>query len=176
MVKRFTTVTTSQAKGTLARKFIPLADSLRDLLTKFGLRSYRVSFVRVSWSSGRRGIGTPTVIEEKVILPTPKISSLDAVSELLQPIGLSEVGSIQLSGISGTYTEEQLLGQSPEGDDIPPDQEFFYEIEFFPNAGEAKKRRFTPKSVPSYLAGKLQWIIALEKANDDRARNGDPEG
>ncbi len=176
MPKRFTTVTTNQAKNTLARRFIPLADSLRDLLTKFGLRSYRVSFLRIAWSGGKRGRGTPTIIEETTILPTPKISSLDAVSELLQPIGLSEVGSIQLSGISGTYTEEQLLGLSPEGDDIPPDQEFFYEVEFFPNDGASKKRRFFPKGVPNYAAGRIQWTIALEKANDDRARNGDPEG
>ena len=57
-----------------------------------------------------------------------------------------------------------------EGDAIPPNQEFFYEIEFFPNEGTAQKRRFYPKGAPTYFPGKLQWRIRLEKANEDRER------
>jgi hypothetical protein len=172
---RFTQVTATQMKRTLARRFIGLADSLRDLLTRFGLRAYKVSIVRVDWSGGKRGRGTAVVVDEKVILPTPKIVSLDALAEVLQPVGLEELGSLQLEQISGTFTEEDLRGYSVEGDAIPPHQEFFYEVEFFPNEGAAQKRRFYPKGVPTYFPGKVQWRIRLEKANQDRSRNGDPE-
>jgi hypothetical protein len=175
MAKRFTEVTSAQAKKTLARRFVGLADSLRDLLTKFGLRSYRVSLVRIQWSGGKRGRGVPTVVEETPILPTPKIGSLEAISEMASSIGLNEVGSLELSQVSGTFTEEQLSGRSPEGDPIPPSQEFFYEVEFFPNDGLPTKRRFFPSSAPVYFPGRLQWCVQLTKANKDRMREGDPE-
>lgn len=175
MAKRFTEVTSSQAKKTLARRFVPLADSLRDLLTKFGLRSYKVTIVRVEWSGGKRGRGTACVISELVLLPTPKISSFDALTELVQPVGLEELGSVELSQISGSFTEEQLRGTSNEGDPIPPNQEFYYEVEFHPHDGPPQKRRFYPRSAPTYSPGGLQWRIRLEKANEDRARNGDVE-
>ena len=57
MAKRFTEATSAQAKKSLARSFIPLADSLRDMLTKFGLRAYKVTIVRIEWSGGKRGRG-----------------------------------------------------------------------------------------------------------------------
>lgn len=173
---KFTTVTTQQAKQTLARDFIGLADDLRDMLTQFGLRTYKVSTVRVQWSGGKRGRGTPVVISEEVILPTPKMSALDGLQELVQSVGLDEIGSLELSQISGRYSEEQLRGFTDAGQGIPQDQEFFYEIEFFPHEGPSKKRRFFTKAAPTYFPGKLQWSIRLEKANDDRARNGDPQG
>lgn len=173
MAPKFTTVTAKQAAKTLARRFIPLADSLRNMLTTFGLRSYKVSMVRVRWSGGARGVGTPTVESEEVILPTPKVGSLDALSELAQPIGLDEQGSIELSQISGRYTEDQLVGLEPGGREIDPNLEFYYEIEFFPTT-EGSKRRFYPRSVPTYMPGRLQWSLRLEKATADRERNGDP--
>jgi len=175
MAKRFTEVTSSQAKKTLARRFIPLADSLRDMLTKFGLRAYKVTIVRVEWSGGKRGRGASSVLSEKVILPTPKMSSLDALNEMVQPIGLEELGSVELSQISGTFSEEDLRGTSAEGDAIPQSQEFYYEVEFYPHDGPPQRRRFFPRSAPVYYPGRLQWSIRLEKANEDRQRNGDAE-
>lgn len=174
---KFTEVTTKQAKSTLARDFIGLADDLRDMLTQFGLRTYVVRTVRVQWSGGKRGRGTPIVIAEDSILPTPKIATFDGMQELVQSIGISEVGSVELTQISGRYTEEQIRGFSEAGEPLPQDQEFFYEIEFFPNDnGPSKKRRFNVKNAPTYYPGKLQWQVRLEKSNDDRARGGDPQG
>lgn len=173
----FTTVSTRQAKGTLARDFIGLADDLRDMLTQFGLRTYKVSMVRVRWSGGRRGRGAASQVEVTPILPTPKISSLDALQELAQSVGVDELGAIDLSQVSGTYTEDQLRGFR-DGDGIPADEEFFYEVEFFPaDGGPTKKRRFFPRGAPTYAPGRLQWSVRLEKANEDRNQlNGDPEG
>lgn len=173
----FTEINDQQAKGTLTRDFIGLADDLRDLLSAFGLRTYKVSMVRVRWSGGRRGRGAPSTVSEEAILPTPKLSSLDALQELAQSVGVDELGAIDLSQISGTYTEDQLRGFR-DGDGIPGDEEFFYEIEFFPTSeGGSKKRRFFPRGAPTYFPGRLQWSVRLEKANEDRNRlNGDPEG
>lgn len=178
MAKPFTLVTSAQAKGTLARRFIPLADSLRDLLTKFGLRSYSVSICTIEWTGGSRGAGTPVTRSELEILPTPKIDTFDTLTEFAQPIGLLESGTIELSQVSGRFTEEQLRGFDPAtGNDIPPNIEFFYEVIFFPTDGApGVRRRFYPRSAPTYYPGKLQWKIRLEKSNADRARNGDPDG
>lgn len=172
----FIEVTSSQAAATLVRRFIPLADSLRNLLTRFGLRSYRVALVYVQWSGGRRGVGVPSVVKEVALLPTPKISPLTGLSELVQPVGLDELGSIELSQVSGRFTEEELRGFSVDGEEVPRDTEFFYEVEFFPQQGQSQKRRFFPRTPPAYMPGRLQWVVRLEKANEDRSRYvGDPQ-
>lgn len=173
---KFTEVSGPQIKKTLARRLVPLADSLRNMLTTFGLRTYKVSVMRVKWSGGRRGIGFPSVTKQTVILPTPRISDLNALTEIVQPIGLDEIGNILLEGISGRYTEEELRGLDFYGEEIPPDDEVYYEIEF-PRIdnGPSLKRRFFTRSAPHFSPGKLAWNLRLEKSTEDRDRNGDPE-
>ncbi len=175
MTKPFTKVSAQQITNSLARKFIPLADSLRDLLTSFGVRQHIVRIVRIHWSGATRGVGTPQVAMEMVLEPTPKISDLSTLTEIIQPIGMDEVGAIVLSNVSGRYTEEQLRGFDPDGTEIPPMDEVFYEIEF-PRVDNLPtvKRRFELRSAPYYKPGSLQWMLRLEKSNDDRERNGDP--
>jgi hypothetical protein len=176
MAKRFTEISSAQMKKTLAHRFIPLADSLRDMLSAFGLRSYKVAIIRVEWTGGKRGRGTPVILSEKTILPTPKLESVESLAEVLQPVGLEEQGSLELSQVSGTFSEEDLRGYSQDGEGIPANHEFFYEITFIsPSAGEPQRRRFFPASAPVYSPGKLQWSMRLQKANEDRARNGDSE-
>lgn len=173
---KFTTVTSSQVKKTLARRFIPLGDSLRNLLTKFGLRTYRVTLVKVQWSGGERGVGLPTVLSEEILLPTPKISDINGLTEVVQAVGLDELGQLTVSQISGRYTEEQLLGRAADGDDISEDTEFFWEVEFpHPDGTPGTKRRFFPRGAPQYEPGRLQWTVRLEKSNENRARSGDPQ-
>lgn len=177
MARRFTEVTARQASQTLARRFVPLADSLRDMLTKFGLRTYRVSMVRIAWSGSRRGYGVASVVSEEVMLPTPKITPIDSLAQIIQPVGGQELGQLELSGISGRYTEEKLLGTSEDGTPIPSNEEFFYEIEFFPHTeGPSIKRRFIPRAPAGYNPGRLQWTLKLERSFDQRERNGDVEG
>lgn len=176
MAKPFTKVTGQQIQNSLARKFVPLADSLRDLFTKFGLRPYIVRMVRVAWNGIERGVGLPQVESAVVIEPTPKITDFTALQEIVQPIGLDEIGGILLSEVSGRYTEEELKGLKPGETEIPPHIEFFYEIEF-PRIDNAPvvKRRFFIRSAPAYESGRLQWSLRLEKSTEDRALNGDPE-
>jgi len=173
---KFTDPTSIQLNQTLARQFIPLADQLRDMLTQFGLRPYKVRIVRVQWSGGERGIGTSTVVSELVLLPTPLISDLTTLTEIVQPVGLDEIGMVQLSEVSGRFTEDELMGRDSDGSPIPADQEFFYEAEFpRPDGKPGVRRRFFPRSAPQYDAGGLQWIVRLEKTHEDRGRGGDPE-
>lgn len=172
---KFTPVTSQQVKKTLARRFIPLGDSLRNLLTKFGLRTYRMSLVTVQWSGGTRGTGTANVVSEVLLLPTPKIVDLTSLTEIVQPIGLDEVGSIEVSQISGQMTEDQLMGRDDEGNEIAPDLEFFWELEFpQPSGKPGEKRRFFPRGAPFYEPGRLQWRVRLEKGHHDRDRGGSP--
>lgn len=176
MATKFTDPTSLQLNKTLARRFIPLADKLRDLMTKFGLRPYKVRVMRVKWSGGSRGVGQPSVVSELHILPTPLISDLTSLQEIVQPVGLDEVGSILLSEVSGTLTEDDLMGRGTDGESVGVDDEVFYEIEFpRPDGKASTRRRFYMTSPPHYFAGKLQWQIRLEKAHEDRDRSGDPE-
>jgi hypothetical protein len=173
---KFTDPTSLQLNKTLARRFIPLADKLRDLMTKFGLRPYKVRIMRVKWSSGQRGVGVPSIVQEIHILPTPLISDLTSLQEIVHPVGLDEMGSIQLSEVSGTFTEDDLMGRGSDGESIPSDDEVFFEIEFpRPDGKASTRRRFYMTSPPHYHAGRLQWIIRLERAHEDRDRSGDPE-
>lgn len=176
MATKFTDPTSLQLNKTLARRFIPLADKLRDMMTKFGLRPYKVRIMRVKWSGGVRGQGTPTIVQETHILPTPLISDLTSLQEIVQPVGLDEIGSIQLSEVSGTFTEDVLMGRGTDGAPIGEDDEVFYEIEFpRPDGLPSTRRRFFVTSAPHYSAGRLQWIVRLDKAHEDRDRDGDPE-
>lgn len=173
---KFFDPTSAQLAKTLAQRFIPLADQLRDLLTKFGLRPYKVKIIRVKWSGGERGLGTFTVLSETAILPTPRVQDMQSLTEIVQAVGLDEVGMIRVDEISGRFTEDELMGRDTDGNSIPLDEEVFYEIEFPRLDGKpSNRRRFYPRSPPQYFAGRLQWSLNLEKANEDRLRNGDPE-
>lgn len=173
---KFFDPTSVQLNKTLARRFIPLVDQLRDLLSKFGLRPYKVRIVRAKWSGGERGVGTLSEISELVLLPTPRIHDLISLTEIVQPVGLDEIGAVMLDEISGRFTEDELMGRDSDGSQIPLDEEMFYEVEFpRPDGKAGPRRRFFPRSAPHYAAGKLQWMVHLEKVHEDRARVGDPE-
>jgi hypothetical protein len=173
----FTVVTGLQLAKTLQRTLLPVADKLRDLLSVFGMRPYTVKIVRVQWSGGSRGLGMPNLIpgSEFLLLPTPKMTDLAGVQEIVQPVGLDEVGSILVTQISGQLTEEQLRGIDDDGTPIPNDQEIFWEVEFLRSDGlSGQKRRFQLRAAPQFFAGKFQWQVTLEKAHEDRARDGQP--
>lgn len=171
---KFTKLSGTDLSRTLASCLVSVADSMRDIYTQLGLRTYSIRIIRTGWTGGRRGVGIEFIKEQIDILPTPKISSLDEVIEILQPVGLDEVGAISISEISGRFTEDDLLGRIPNGIPLDKDEQIFYEIEF-PRADgiSGVKRRFIPRSAPYYNASMLQWSIRLEKTREDRGRNGD---
>ena len=170
----FTRLTTTTAAATLARRFIPLADQLRPLLTVYGLRAYSVMIVRTRWSGGERGIGTESMVSEMRLEPTPKLGDLTSLTETLHSIGIDEVGTVDLTQISGRYTEEQLRGLESGEDELPRDEQVYYEAEFFrTDGGPSTHRRFCLRGTPNYAPGKLSWGVRLERAHEDRTRDGD---
>lgn len=171
--RQFDDPTKMNIKSTLAQKLIPVADSIRNLNTRFGLRSYKLRIVRVRWSGGRRGMGYPVVDATMDILPTPLVQDLTTVTEILNPVGLDEAGMIGVSEISGRFTDAELRLAFDDGEPPGPDEEVFYEIEYpQPEDKDSIKRRFSLRGAPYYDAGQFQWRIRLEKANEDRSAAG----
>lgn len=171
---KFTRLSGDQLSRSFASSLIPVADTIRDLYTQFGLRNYQVSIIVTGWTSGRRGIGEEYVKRELEILPTPLVQGLDAVMESLNSIGLVEEGTASLSEISGRYTEEQLLGRFDGVLDIQQDEQVFYEIHFpLKDGNPGVRRRFAAKTAPYYSASLFAWSVSLERSRPDRKKNGD---
>lgn len=159
----------------IGRRLVPVADRLRDIRVRFGLRPYLIRMIRTKWSGGARGAGVETVTDVHEILPVPKLISLDSLQEIASVVGADEVGSVILSEISGRYTEEILKGQNPDGAPLATDERLYYEVEFIkPDGTPGDKRRFNLKGIPTYEAEKMQWVIRLDKARDGRDRQGNP--
>lgn len=173
--REFTDPTKMSLSNTLAQTLIPVADSIRDIYSQFGLRPYKLSILRVRWSGGERGRGTPHVASTLPITPTPLVQDLSTMTEVLHPVGLDEVGVVSVSEISGRFTDDQLRFLDEDGEPPSPDEEVFYEIEYpQPDGNSSVKRRFFLRGAPHYSSGRFQWSIRLEKANEDRSRIGDP--
>ena len=175
-VEGFCVLDPTQYKNTLANKLIGVADSLRDLNTKFGGRPYIVRIIRTLWTEGRRGIGEEVLTFERLILPTPLVSDLSGIAEILQPVGMAEDGGVSVSQISGRYTEEELRGFDAEGHPPNLDEKFWWEIEFPRLNGHSVKRRFSLRAQPNYSAFGFQWSVILETVDQERTRAGDLRG
>src|SRR5262249_39230250 len=86
---------------------LPGGGPLRPVDTHFRTAAWRVYTVRRTWSGTRRGEGTPT--DDAVeLVPSPLV--LDRRMRKLDPVGMDEVGEVQLQEVSLTYTETELLG------------------------------------------------------------------
>ncbi len=173
----FTVLTNGQMQKTIAGKLIPCVDHLRDLNTQFGVRPYIVRRVWTQWSEGRRDYGVENVQREELMLPTPSVDPLTALDVQTLPVGNEEFGQLMVSEISGRFTEDQLVGRGPQGEPIPRDTNYYYEIEY-PNADGSfpgVRRRFTVAGVPWYDAAAFQWKLTLMRAGENRLRDGTPE-
>ena len=170
----FTKATGNTIRGSLVRRLIPTADKLRDLYTKFGLRAYSVRIIRTRWSGGSRGMGVESVSFTRLVEPTPKVSALDALTATVTGIGRMDEGTLYVTEISGTYTEEMLRGVDDDGTEPGADEDVYWEVEFVrPDGKEGERRRFVPSAVPAYDPGGLQWSVTLVRQQQSRARNGE---
>ena len=164
----------SEAAATAAiQRRSHMMDKARDLLARAGLRPYVVSIIRTRASGGRRrGDGVTDVVREWRILPTPKLADLTTLQEIVAPDQVREQGSVLLSGISLSYSEDVLLGRGSDGSPIPADEAVFYEVRFV--AGNGQRRRFVPSSAPSANGTDASWSIMLTRVPVDRDRRGVP--
>lgn len=173
--QRFTQLRGAAVNRTLIAQLIPCVDSVRDLYTKFGARPYTVTLVWTRWSDGARGEGIEEVVREEPLLPTPLVE-LGGVNREVEPVGLAEVGGVDVSEISARFTEDYLLGRCEDGSDIAPDESFYWEIALVRPDGLATRRRFYPTGVPELHPTKFQWTVKLTKTAEDRTRSGDTRG
>lgn len=175
-IGKFSIAKNSEYKGTLAGKIVPCVDQIRDLYTQFGLRPYTVKWVFTRWSGGDRDYGVEEVISEEYILPTPKITEMFFLDKINQAVGNVEDGQIKLTQISARFDEDKLVGRNADGEPIPHDHNFYYEIEYTGRDGNAPiKRRFIVSGVPELKPGKFGWTVNLRRAQEDRVRDGTPE-
>lgn len=172
-LRHFTVLSGRDLACTVGVRAIDIVDKARDILTRAGLRRYRVAIVREAWSGKRRGVGVLDVEHTLMVLPTPKVTDLTSLAEVSSPGGITEQGSLVVSEISGRYNEDVLLGLDGRGQEPDPNVEVFWEITFLRSDGqESARRRFAPASVPSYDPSNFEWTIRLERARPDRLRSG----
>lgn len=159
---------------TLAGRLVKVADRVRDLATRFGLRPYRVYIVRTRWTAGERGAGAEYVTQELELQPTPRVASLDSLAEVIQPVGIVEEGTLRVDEISGRYQEEHLRGYGSDGAPPEPDEQVFWEVEWVRQDGQPGERlRFTVRGKPAYEPGRLAWSVTLTRAQQARGRQGE---
>jgi len=169
-----------EIRRSLASRLVPIVDKARQLGAKFGVRPYRVFLVHVLWSGGRIGAGQPSEISRREILPTPEVIDLSSTTELLSPFGRTEDGSLVVDKISDKFSEDDLMGGTPDlaNGAIPttgrPGAEFFWEVQ--ENRGTSPTpvaRRYAVAAAPMRRPP-MGWRISLTKRDADRAEAFDP--
>lgn len=184
-------LTPGEARASLVHRMSRVADNARQLATKFGLRNLRVFLIWSRWTGQERGAGDVVFLCECEILPTPRVSSLDAVSFSTFGAGVIPVGSIQVDRITARMTFDQLRGCidvdgnmskiGPRGEGIPPGHldhipdpyDFFWEVrEDGRGDCPAQRWRYRLMGTPFRRPGKVDWTCRLEREDQDRMRNG----
>lgn len=99
-----------------------MVGELRDSLhTSMGVRQFRVYLCTKTWDSGRRGEGVATVTEVEIV-PQPNVD-MDGLGYELRAGGKREEGTVLLTEVDLTYTEDELTGQP-----VGSGDEFYYRI------------------------------------------------
>lgn len=183
-------LTPNEASRTLANRLgVRLAPRLRQLATRFGLRSTRVFLVWTRWTGEYRGEGTEEVFARVELLPTPKVSTLDSVSTQPYSAGKLPVGQLTVGLISLRYTSEMLIGQiipsSDEGGNptVAPKRasadrrvepvDFFWElVEDGRGDNPPERERYRLLGGPNRDEGNVCWEATIERASEDFTRAG----
>lgn len=176
-------LTPAQAKRTIAHRFAGskerpgIADRLRQLSTRFGLRSTRCFLVWTRFTGEHRGEGEETEIARVEILPTPRVSDSTAIARNPYSAGVLPVGALRVDQISaGAYTYDELRGVKIPGvgaDEpmIPEDVSFFWEmVEDGRGDARPEPRRFRVLAGPSRSEGNVYQSILLDRISEDRNR------
>lgn len=153
--------------GPLAEALICVEDAGRNVEAMLGLRPYAVRVVRTAWSGAARGQGVETVVEERELLPVPRVGDLSGLSKVINAAQVEDIGTLLISEISGVYTERQLQCLPENGGGLAANESAYFEIQFLGGV----RRRFTPASVPMYDADRAQWrvVVSLQRGTRDRA-------
>lgn len=187
----------TEARRSLAHRFSPTIDRLRQFSTRFGLRSRRVFLVWTRWSGEERGEGVENEYARVEILPTPRVADLTAIAFDPRSGGVLPVGSLRVDRISAQFTEDILEGRkipvvspgggihcaptSPStttehsGEDLAIDEPFafFYEvIEDGRGDNPPEREKFRIAASPYRNEGYVEWGVILEQINENNDRFG----
>lgn len=165
-----------RASRTLAVKLGRVADNVRQIATKLGVRPIRVFLVWTIFDGKERGEGIETELARKEILPTPLVLGLDAVAAQPFSAGKYGAGSVRVGEISVREFDRPLL----KGERLPMTPErpigeeridFFYELVDDDRSELAPYRaRYRITGEPDLRADEVQWVIVLERSAEDRTR------
>jgi hypothetical protein len=105
---------------------------------------------------------------------------MNAIDSVLRTTGLTEEGTITVDEISARFTEDDLLGRTPDLNDPNIQRttgkafDFYWEV--LENRGQNPYpviRRFNPVNVPGLSRDGFEWKISLVKQDYDRGRRGE---
>ncbi len=166
---------------TLASRLVTVADRVRNLKAKFGIRPYRVWMIHAYWTGRKRGDGELVIASRRELLPVPRVRDIDSVRRVLRSTGLTEEGDIVIDEISAKYAEDDLTGRTPDNIDPAIPRTSLKTVEFWFEVQESRAvspppapRRFSPPvAAPKLSRDGLQWLIVLTKQGNDRGRQGE---
>lgn len=165
----------------LAFRLVPIADKLRELKSRLGIRPYRVFLCHGRWSGTREGEGAFATTTRREIKPVPKVIDLAALRQNLRATGRTEEGDVRVEEISAALAEDDLMGRTPDlQDPVQPrtdrtNVDFWWEIEEQrPSDPQPVVRCFTPASAPTLVRDGFAWRITLAKRDYDPGRAGGP--
>ena len=89
---------------------VDVIDGLRDELNaEFGVRSYSVFTRHITWSGAQVGQGVATTVDTE-ITPRPRVAIWGGYRYELQKCGIDEIGQVEITEVSISYTEAELVG------------------------------------------------------------------
>jgi len=93
-------------KSILADALVDVVDNVRRKIHgALGTRPWNVAIVTRTWSGSERGVGTPSV-RVLELDPAPMVSK--SAKDRMGPAGREAAGTVELTGVSLRYTEEEL--------------------------------------------------------------------
>lgn len=147
-----------------------VADDLRQMLTDFGARPYRVFCVVVSWNGGEVGRGDQEVLAETELLPTPLID-LSSVRYVVTSAGRTDNGYTKLYEVSPRYTQDDVEHLFHR--ELGPGEQSFVEVRMDGRDGTKPVRhRLTVSGVPFRDSDGFQWVVPLMIQQENRTRDG----
>jgi hypothetical protein len=168
----------AEQPATLANDLTDVVDDVRALAADFGIRPYRTFLVHAAWSGGAEGEGVLRVVSRREVVPPPEVRDVSGLAQVLRATGVGEEGDVVVGKISPRYSEDDLVGLTPDLVDpgnartLAPGVDFFWElVEARPTNPAPRPRRFRVASTPSLSRSGMEWRVTLRKQDGDRGRD-----
>lgn len=133
-------------------------DGLREELhPAFGVRAYRAYRVIRTWSGRVAGDGRSTDVGAE-LRPQPRVKMWNGLKFVQAVCGIRELGDVQLTEVSLTYTDGDLTGQP-----LAANQEMF--IAIGEANGQGSPLRVWAHTVPPFIDRErdMGWVLSLRR-------------